>query len=45
MTVILGPCPCQSCHQLVYWRPSRNGHKRAWRDENGLLHVCPGGVK
>ena len=43
---ILGPCPCHDCGTMLWWaeRNTRysgvTGLRRAWRDQNGLMHRC-----
>jgi hypothetical protein len=40
--MLLGPCPCQGCGQLVYWADLPYGPTpgRAWRDPDGKMHRC-----
>lgn len=40
MTILLGPCPCQGCGQLLWWARAHNGKGLCWRNRDGTEHDC-----
>ena len=48
--MMLGPCRCQGCGDTVWWSEGKSRRlgiayiKTTWRDDDGTIHRCPGGI-